>query len=178
MKTEGRREREWKPSDTLMLSMLGVLLAMEVVLTRFLSINAWNIRIGFGFVPVVVAGMLFGPLPAGVVAGLGDLLGAVLFPTGPYFPGFTLTAVLTGLVFGLFLRRRANLLRIAAAVFIVQFVLGLLCNTYWIHVLYQSPFLPLLATRAVQAAFLSAVQIATIHALSRLSDRLWKWVTA
>ena len=34
---------------------------------------------------------------------VGDLLGMMIFPTGAYFPGFTLTAFITGLIFGLFL---------------------------------------------------------------------------
>ena len=75
---------------------LGVLTALEIVLSRFLSISAWNIKIGFSFVPIAAAAMLFGPLPAAVAAALGDLLGAILFPIGPYFPGFTVTAFLTG----------------------------------------------------------------------------------
>ena len=68
---------------------LGVLTALEIVLNRFLSINAWNIKIGFSFVPIVVAAILYGPIAAGIVAALCDFLGAILFPIGAYFPGFT-----------------------------------------------------------------------------------------
>ena len=85
--------------------LLGVLISTEVVLSRFFSISAWNIKIGFSFLPVVVAALLLGSLQAGIVAGLGDLIGALLFPIGAYFPGFTLTAFLTGIVFGLFSAR-------------------------------------------------------------------------
>ena len=35
-------------------SMIGVLVALELVLSRF-TIHTWNLKIGFGFVPVVVA---------------------------------------------------------------------------------------------------------------------------
>ena len=74
---------------------LGLLTAVEVVLSRFCSISAWNIKIGFSFVPIAIGGILFGPLGGGLVGALGDFIGAVLFPIGPYFPGFTLTAFLT-----------------------------------------------------------------------------------
>lgn len=164
--------------STRMLATLGVLLAMDIVLTRFLSITAWNIRIGFGFVPVVLSAMLFGPVPTAVLAALGDFLGAMLFPTGPYFPGFTLTAALTGLTFGVLLHREPSVRKTVLAVGIVQFVLGLLLNTYWIHVLYHSPFVPLLATRVVQSAFLSIVQFVTIRTLSQMSSRIFGKVTA
>ena len=89
--------------NTRTLVTLSILTALEIVLNRFLSINAWNTKIGFSFIPVAVAGMLFGPLGGAVVGALGDLVGAILFPIGAYFPGFTLTAFLTGLVYGLFL---------------------------------------------------------------------------
>ena len=176
MKLNGMEQNDGKQSifSTRMLAMLGVLLALDIVLTRFLSITAWNIRIGFGFVPVVLAAMLFGPLPAAIMAALADFLGAILFPTGPYFPGFTLTACLTGLTFGLLIYKKHSLKNTVLAVVIVQFILGLLLNTLWISILYSSPFVPLLATRVVQSVFLSVVQIVTIQALAQVSARVLK----
>ena len=85
------------------LTLTALLTALEIVLSRFLSISAWNTKIGFAFVPVVIAALLLGPVWAGIAAALADFLGAVLFPVGPYFPGFTLTAFLMGAVYGLFL---------------------------------------------------------------------------
>ncbi len=150
---------------------LGVLTALEIVLTRFLSINAWNIRIGFGFVPIAAAGMLFGPIPAAVMAALADVLGAVLFPTGPFFPGFTVTAALTGLSFGLCLYKKRSTVRVLIAVGVNQLVLGLLVNTYWISVLYGSPFLPLLTTRLIQCAVLVPVQLVVTLLMGRAADQ-------
>ena len=175
MKLNGQ-EQSKNLFSTKMMATLGILLAMDIVLTRFLSINAWNIRIGFGFVPVVLSGMLFGAVPTMVLGALADFLGAILFPTGPYFPGFTLTAALTRLTFGYFLRKENSVRSTACAVLIVQFILGLLLNTFWIHLLYSSPFVPLLATRVVQSAFLSVVQFVTIRALAQLSERIFKKV--
>ncbi len=147
---------------------LGVLTALEIILNRFLSINAWNLKIGFSFLPVAAAGMLFGPLSAGIVAALGDFLGAVLFPVGPYFPGFTLTAFLTGCVFGLFLRKNRGPVNILGAVAVQQLLLSLLLNTLWISILYGSPFGALLATRAVQCAILGPVQFVSLLLLGRV----------
>lgn len=160
--------------STRQLTALAALTAVEIVLNRFLSINAWNIKIGFSFVPVVIAAILYGPLQAAVVAALGDFIGAILFPIGAYFPGFTFTAFLTGLVFGFFLHKEQTLWRTVCAVLIVQFILGLLLNSYWISVLYGSPYGPLLATRVVQSGILTAVQIVTIVAISKALPRLRK----
>ncbi len=146
---------------------MAVLIAAEVVLSRFLSFSVWNMKIGFAFLPVVVAAMLLGPLKAGIVGGVADLLGAVLFPIGAYFPGFTLTAFLMGFVFGLFLYREATLTRILCAVGINQLVLSLLLNTLWISILYDSPYVPLAVTRLTQCAILIPVQIILLGIMTK-----------
>jgi len=161
-----------KKINTRTLAVMALLIALEVILSRFLSINAWNIKIGFSFVPVVIAALLLGPVCAGTVAALADFIGAVLFPIGAYFPGFTLTAFLTGLVFGLFLYPKQSLARIAGAVAVNQLLLSLLLNSFWISVLYGSPFAPLLATRTVQCAILTVVQLVTIQLIVKALPRL------
>ncbi len=161
-----------KDNRVLKLVILGVLVAMEIVLSRFLSISTWNTKIGFGFVPVAAAAILLGPVGGAICGGLADFLGAILFPIGPYFPGFTLTAALTGLVFGLFFHKEQTPLRVGGAVLINQFILGLLINSYWISILYGSDLRALLATRVVQSCILTVVQIAGVLVLAKVLDRV------
>ena len=162
--------------NTKKLITLSVLVAMDVVLTRFLSINAWNTRIGFGFVPMVIAAMMYGPLSAGIVAALADFIGAILFPTGPYFPGFTFSVFLMGIVFGLFLYKDRSFWRVVVSVLITQFVISLFLTTYWISFLYGANYKALLATRVVQSAFISAAQIIVIPLMAQLVKRLDKMI--
>lgn len=152
-----------------MITYLGMLTALEIILNRFLSINAWNIKIGFSFVPVVVAAVLFGPLAGGIVGALGDFLGAILFPIGPYFPGFTATAFVTGVIFGLFLYKKRTIPRIAGAVLINQLIFSFLVNSFWISILYGSPFVPLLATRIVQIIIVGAVEFIGISVVTKVA---------
>ena len=162
--------------NTKKLITLSVLVAMDVVLTRFLSINAWNTRIGFGFVPMVIAAMMYGPLSAGIVAALADFIGAILFPTGPYFPGFTFSVYLMGIVFGLFLYKDRSFWRVVVSVLITQFVISLFLTTYWISFLYGANYKALLATRVVQSAIISAAQIIVIPLMAQLVKRLDKMI--
>ena len=157
------------------LALMAILIAAEIVLSRFLSFSVWNMKIGFAFLPVAIAAMTLGPVRAGVVGGVADFLGAALFPIGAYFPGFTLTAFLTGLVFGAFLYKGATFARILGAVGVQQLLLGLLLNTLWISVLYGSPYGPLLVTRLTQCAVMIPVELVTIGVLHRaLGDYLRK----
>ena len=37
---------------------MGILIAVSIVLSRFLSFSAWNVKIGFAFIPIVIGGSL------------------------------------------------------------------------------------------------------------------------
>ncbi len=147
-------------------SVVGFLVAMEIILARF-SIHTWNLKIGFSFVPVVVAAIFYGPVAGGLTGAIGDVVSAILFPVGAYFPGFTLTAFLTGAVFGWFFRNKVTVLNTALSVLVVQGIISQVMNTYWISFLYGSPYGPLFVTRLYQTAAMSAVQIAAILLMDR-----------
>ena len=87
--------------STKKLAVSALLIALDVILTRLLAINTPVMKIGLGFAAVALCALLYGPWWAAVVAALADILGSTLFPTGAYFPGFTLTAACTGVSFGL-----------------------------------------------------------------------------
>lgn len=151
-----------KSSKVNQLVIMGALVAMDVILTRFLSINTPVTRIGFAFIARAIAAIVLGPLQAAAVGGVADFIGALVFPTGGYFPGFTVTAAAIGLIYGLFLHRRVTVLRIAGAVIISQLVCSLGLNTLWLSMMTGSSFAALLSTRLIQAVVTGAVQIATI----------------
>lgn len=165
-----------KKLSTKMLVTAGVLIAMNIILSRFLSINAWNLKIGFTFLSVFIAAYFFGPAFGAIVAGVGDFLGAILFPIGPYFPGFTVTAVLVGLLYGVLLHKKQTPLRVLAAVSVDQLVLSLLLNTFWISILYGSPFGPLLVTRAVQCLVMMPIEFVCILGITKMLVRTRKEV--
>ena len=158
------------------LAVMALLTAMNVVLSRFLSINTMSFKIGFTFLTVMMASYLFGYAGAVVVAGLGDVVGALLFPTGPFFPGFTLTAVLVALCYGVFINKKTNLFKISVAVILSEFVGSGLINTFWISYMYGSDFNALFVTRlTTQILPMIAVQIVTarlIFGKSMLAARI------
>ena len=119
------------------LTVSALLIALDVVFSRVLAINTPLMKIGLGFAAVALSAMLYGPLWAALTAALGDLIGALLFPTGAYFPGFTVTAALTGLIFGLFLyRREKSWLRAFLAALCNCLLVTFLLNTLMIAVFF------------------------------------------
>ena len=149
-----------KKNLTKQLCALALLIAVGVVLGRLVPVlSVWNTKIEFSFVAVMLAACIAGPVGGLVTGALIDFIGAILLPTGPYFPGFTATAALTGLVFGLLLYKKCNLGRIVIAVLSTQIVCGFLLNTLFISILYTKAFTALLVTRAVQVVVMSVIEI-------------------
>ena len=155
-------------SDTKKLAVSALLVALDVVLTRLLALNTPVMKIGLGFAAVALSAMLYGPCWAMLTSALGDLLGALLFPTGAYFPGFTLTAACTGLLFGLCLYRKPpRLVYAALAAALNTLLVSYLANTAMICFITGNPFAVMLAARLVQLAVKLPLQIVVLSWLMR-----------
>ena len=92
-----------KKISTRELVYLSLLVSLNIVLTRVASIRIViggidGLRIGFGGFPIILAGILFGPMAGGIVGALGDVIGYYINPMGPYMPYFTISAALTGVL--------------------------------------------------------------------------------
>jgi ECF transporter S component (folate family) len=146
------RRENWKGHPGRWVTMIGFCVAMEIILARFLSFHTWNLKIGLSFIPVVVASIYGGPLAGGLTGALGDFIGAILFPVGPYFPGFTLSSFLDGACYGLFFRKDISRGTILRAVLFVQLGISLLLNTFWLSLLFHTPFAVLFGPRLFQCA--------------------------
>lgn len=139
------------------------LVASSIIFTRFLGFMAFGgaVRISFGGLPIALSGALLGPFWGGMTGMVADLLGATLFPQGGFFPGFTLTSTLLGVIPGIVLYKRKPSLKLIALSSILSAVIcSLILNTFWLTILLKKGFLVLLPTRIVSAcsiAFIEAV---------------------
>lgn len=139
---------------------VALLIAIEIILTRFFAFQTDTIRVGFGFIPVALAAMLFGPVIGGTTAMLSDILGMMIFPKGPYFPGFTLSALLRGVVFGLFLyKKEKTVLRTALAVLTTTVVIDLGLNYVWLTMLTGKAGTIMVINRFIKSLLMYPVQV-------------------
>ena len=90
----------------------SMFLALFIIFNRFISIKTELLVISLTFIPIIMSAVLLGPKYSTIIALLGDLLGAIIFPFGPYFPGFTISSAITGLIYGLFLYNNGNEIKI------------------------------------------------------------------
>lgn len=144
---------------------IGLLIAVEIVLSRFLSISTPIAKIGFAFIPLSMIGMMYGPLYGGIAGALCDFIGAVLFPIGAYFPGYTLTAALSGATYGWFLQKDGakSWAKIITASLIINLVFHLGINTYWTTLFTGKGYLALLPTRVFSNVVLLPLEVIIIR---------------
>lgn len=129
----------------------ALFIAMGVVITRFFSIQLPTLRIGFGFIPTMLAGLFFGPLLGGVIAAITDIIGATLFPVGSFFIGFTISAFLCGAIYGMFFHKNeVNYKSVIAAVLIKIGLVDVCLNTLWLKMMTGKAFMVLLPARLIK----------------------------
>jgi ECF transporter S component (folate family) len=144
---------------------LSLFIAMEVIFTRFLSIQTPIVRIGFGFLPIAIAAMMFGPIYGGIMAGVADVLGMMLFPSGgAFFPGFTISACLSGVIYGVLLYQKPKTwIRITMAVVTLTIIITLGLNSIWLAMLTGQGIWAILPTRILKAIIMIPIQIIVIQ---------------
>ncbi len=112
---------------------LGILIAITVLLAIYMTFRVGNqIKIPMKFITIFVTGVLYGPLSAGIVAAIADLLNAFLVPVGPPLLQITLIEFIGGVVFGLFFYKAKNNKFYYLRAFLCslsQFLIGLFITT-------------------------------------------------
>lgn len=120
-------------------------------------------------------GYIFGPKYSAIIAGLGDLIGAILFPFGAYFPGFTISAAMMGLVYGIFLYKKPGeerkdfkfIIQLIVSSIIVLGGIKILLESVFLNVLYGKAYFAVIASRFTTQAIMLPVQVVTIFLLER-----------
>ncbi len=124
-------------TDTKVLTACAMLLAIAVIFGFFKIPVSDIVEIRLQFLPVACAGMLFGPAIGGIIGGLTDILAFLIKPTGPYFPGFTISGVVQGMIYGFFLYKKPlTLKRVFCVQLLDSIVISLVLNTIWLAILY------------------------------------------
>lgn len=157
------KQTKTSPLNLQLLVRVAVFIAMDVLLMNYLGIHTQFFKIGFSFVPIALCGMLYGAKWGTVCAGVGDLLNCFLGPYG-WYPPLTLSACLNGFLYGALLKGRSDSLpAIVAAVCLFQFGISLLLNTWFLSMLYSTPYMELLLARIPQVLVMLPVQIIVLR---------------
>lgn len=153
----------------------ALLLAMSIVLSRFLSIKTPIVTISFSFVPTILCAIWLGPKWTIVISILSDLIGATLFPFGSFFIGYTITSAVAAAIYGFLLYKKEEntykdkqfILRLILAVMFVTIICNIGLNTLWLSITTGKAFMVLVASRIVKELVMIPIKIIMMLFLER-----------
>lgn len=152
------------------------MIALNVVLTELAKLLpfAQIVRVSLSFIPIAAAAVLYGSVPAGVSAALADIISFFIFPDGAYFPGFTASAFLAGIFFGILLyKKKPSLIRTFTAAFFVILFVDVSLNTVWLYMIIPGKtFLALFVPRLIKSLLMIPIEAFTIFAIWPVLERL------
>lgn len=169
-------------SKTKKMILAALLLALDIVLSRFLGVRVVNIAFSFGFVPLILSAIWLGPKYSILVGGLTDLIGALLFPAGTYFVGYTISALIDGAIYGFFLYKKPGqewskkefIIRLVISTLIVSVACNLFLSSLWSYIAYGKAYLVALAGKLPLEAIRFPVKIITILAVTKILEPITK----
>ena len=148
------------------ITLLAMFGAISIVLGYFTLMPTQTIKVTFTFLPNEFVYYLFGPVTGAFFGAAMDILTYIVRPTGPFFYGFTISAILNGLLYGMSLYKRPlSLKRILIVNLIQTLTINLLLNTYWLSLLYGNAFFVLLPARVVKAAIMLPIESIMLYSL-------------
>lgn len=139
------------------LTLNGLMIALSIVLTRLMSLNipiggGIGARIGLGHLPIVVAGIVAGPLSGALVGAAADLVGFAVWPSGPFVIWqITVISALNGVIPWVFVKLgwpQARTTRIWIGVTIARLVLSVGWLPLVLHSVMKLPYWPVVAGQA------------------------------
>ncbi|MBQ4051289.1 MAG: folate family ECF transporter S component [Oscillospiraceae bacterium] len=161
---------------------ISMLLAVAVALNYTTSFYIMpTLKIGPGYLITALLGMLYGPVAGGIAAGLGDIIKYLLKPDGVFFFGYTLNAILGGVIYGIFLyKAKVGFLRCILAKLIINLGVNAGLGTLWSAMLYGKAFTVILPARLItnvvkvpfEVIILMILLPMVIHALKRAKVKL------
>ncbi len=154
----------------------AIFLALLIILSRFLSIKTPIVKISFAFIPTMLCAIWLGPKWTVLINVLGDIIGATLFPTGPYFVGYTISTAIAGFIYGILLYKKDDntysnkqfVLRVIIATVLVTVIVNMGLNTLWTSITSGKAFIILFTTRIIKQIIMVPIHIIIIIFLEKI----------
>lgn len=152
----------------------ALLLSVFIILDRLITINTQFLAINLSLIPIMLAGMILGWQYAAIIGALGDFIGAIFWPFGAYFPGFTISLAISGLIFGFFLNENPNKekkhfqIKAIVSVALVLIFVNLILDSLWLNIMYGKAFMYYMGARAITQLVMFPIYTISIIILEKV----------
>lgn len=151
---------------------MAMLIAVYIAADQFSLQITPELRLGFSFIANALVGLLFGPVAAMLSGAATDVIVAVITPRGPYFPGYTLTAIVSGLLYGLVLyNKKVTYPRALLAKGLVNVIGNIVLNTIWISITGGKALFVLLPARVLKNLAMLPIEALLLYLLGGALSR-------
>ena len=124
------------------IALIAMFIAVKCVAGAFYIPVGENLRILMTFVFVASEAAIIGPVAGAVSGMIADIVGFMIHPSGPFFFGYTITAMCGSVIYALFLyRQRITILRLALAKTVVNYGVNVLLGALWSQMLYGKGYI-------------------------------------
>ena len=162
--------------ETKVLTFCGMMGALALILSYVATIKIGQfIRIGFSGLPGQIVDYIFGPWIGAIFAGTMDIVKWFVNGDGEFFPGFTITAIVAAIIYGLFLYNKPVKV---SNVFFSQLLVKVFCNiglnTLWLKMMYNQAVLAILPGRIVSNAVMLPIDCFIMYAMLKVIGKVVK----
>lgn len=157
-----------------MLTLAGIITAASIVLESFpIYLLGTSLKIYFSFLVISLGCYVYGPAVGILVGFANDTLGFLISSFGePYFPGYLITAMLSGLIYGTLLyRQRITVLRLVMVRLVINYGSNVLLGSVWKAMLYGKGYYYYFTTGLVKNTTLLPVEVVLTLLVLGLAER-------
>ena len=145
-----------------MLTLAGIITAASIVLESFpIYLLGTSLKIYFSFLVISLGCYVYGPAVGILVGFANDTLGFLISSFGePYFPGYLITAILSGLIYGTLLyRQRITVLRLVVVRLVINYGSNVLLGSVWKAMLYGKGYYYYFTTGLVKNTTMLPIEV-------------------
>ena len=151
------------------LAAVALLIALTIAITTLYVPLPNNLHVFFDYTPKALCAMICGPVAALGVGFVMDILGFLARPMGAFFPGYTVTTMVTMLIYALgFYGKKITIPRVAITKLAVNVICNIGLNSLWNSMLTGKAFVVFLAGSATKNLLLWPIETAVMVIVFRL----------
>ena len=147
---------------------LALLMAINVAISSMFIEVGPNLRLYFTYIVNMIVAANFS-LPLVITyAIVEDFIAFFLFPSGPFFLGYTITAVAGCVIYHIFLHKEINLKNIIISKTLVNIFVNIGLNSLWSSMLFSKGYIYYFSKSVVKNLLMLPIEIIVFYTIYKL----------